>query len=447
MYDRVMVEKSSVPVTPVLSDVPPKASIPLWVIFLVVFLASLVVGMGMYIGIQRGLFQGSGLAAMSVITPSLSPTVPAAMTPGADWNTYRDEKAGFVLRYPTTVLANVDGKGVTQPILSISVEALADIPESLPLGMGREDALLDKARLEKGNAQTVGDFVASDALVNIGNTYNGRMTSVLSRFEICSVIFSRSLIFYPNGYRVIITLNGNEDQIIASMPEFFTVDAKNCGEQKMWNRDVMGTFMPTLAGGKGNGAGQEWYDTFTAIIKTIELIPVVSPADVSDMFISPTPTGMCDVADNGLCNIISDIKTGMAAKNYNTVIAYQTPTLVTCDPDGMYVAVCDGVAKGVVKEGYVIGYNESEGSVQTRDQHLAALASYVNTNGPFVYKGSLQSGDKGVIVYLNTDASKLFVLYLKRAGSTWRFSSILVGGTFGDTAFATLSPSLLDRVQ
>ena len=447
-----MAEKSPVPVTPVLPDVPPKASIPLWVIILVLFLASLIVGMGIYIGFQRGLFQGNGSAATSVITPSLSPTLPAAMTPGADWNTYRDEKAGFTLRYPTTVLANVDGKGVNQPILSVSVEAINSIPESMPLGMGRAEAIADKALLEKGTAQTVGDFAASDALVKIGNIYNGRMTSVLSRFEICSVIFSRSLVFYPNGYRVIISLSGNENQIFLDMPEFFIVDSKNCGEQTMWNRDVMGTFMPTLASGKGKGAGQEWYDTFTAIIKTIELIPVVSPAAVSFLpsaSVSPTPTpaGACEVADSGLCNIISDIKTGMAAKNYNTVISYQTPTLVTCDPDGMYVAVCDGVAKGVVKEGYTLGYNQSEGSVQTRDQHLAALASYVNTNGPFVYKGSVQSGDRGVIVYLNTDASKLFVLYLKRAGLTWRFSSILVGGTFGDTAFATLSPSLLDRVQ
>jgi hypothetical protein len=156
------------------------------------------------------------------------------------------------------------------------------------------------------------------------------------------------------------------------------------------------------------------------------------------------PTPQCDVSDSALCNVLSDIKQSISVKNYAGILAYQSPIAVTCDPDGMYIEVCEGVPKGVVKEGYGIGFNQSEGVVQTRDVHLASFSSYLDKNGPFVYKGSLQRADKGVMVYLNTDGSHLFVLYLNRVGATWRFQTILLGGTFGDTRYALLSPTLLD---
>jgi len=326
----------------------------------------------------------------------------------------------------------------------------------MPLGQDKKTAIADRDALLSGKAQTIGDFAASDALVRIGGTINARMTSVLSRFEICSVIFSRVLVFYPNDYQVRISLSGDETHIEKDMPEFFKVDPNNCGDRLMWNRDVMGKFMPTLASGKGKGAGQLWYDTFDGIINTITLIPVhtgaattgttaVSPASPNASLGGPTPS--CEVSDSAFCNVLSDIKNSMAANNFAGIVAYQTTTPVTCDPDGMAISICDGKAKGVVVEGYGVGYNQSEGNILTKDVHLASLASYVANNGPFFYKGSYQQGDKGVIVYLNGNASNLFVLFMKRAGATWRFSTILIGGVFGDTAFATVSPSLLDRVQ
>ena len=452
-----MVEKSvskpvpakNIPVEPLSSDVPQKQAVPVWVIFLVLFLTSLVMGMGIYIGFQKGWFAARPTLSTKTETPTPSvATTQARMVAGADWKTYTDEQAGFTLKYPPTITLNEYAKGVSNLVLGIDVEKIDALPESMPLGQDRATAIIDRDALLSGKAQTIGDFAASDALVRIGGTYNGRMTSVLSRFEICSVIFSRALIFYPNDFQVRISLNGDEVQIEKDMPEFFKVDSTNCGEMTMWNRDIRGTFMPTLSEGKGKGAGQLWYDTFDAIIKTITLIPVntgVQPTATTA--ITPTPTmPSCEVSDSAFCNVLTDIKNSMAAKNYSGVIAYQTITSITCDPDGLAYSVCDGVAKGVVKEGYGVGYNESEGSIQTRDVHLASLASYVANNGPFIYKGSLQQGDKGVIVYLNGNATNLFVLSLKRAGASWRFQSVLIGGTFGNTAYTTLSPTLLDNI-
>jgi hypothetical protein len=439
------------PVEPAAPGVAPKQFVPVWIIFLVLFLVSLAVGMGIYIGFQKGLFQKkTSTGQTETPTPSVSTASQNRIVAGSDWLTFRDEKAGFTLKYPPTVHMNEwPDEGSTQSTLGVSVEKIDDIPEEMPLGQDRKTALADREALLQGKAQTIGDFAASDALVRIGSTYNGRMTSVLSRFEICSIIFSRSLVYYPNNYQVTISLSGDEEQITKDMPEFFKIDPTNCGEMTMWNRDIMGTFMPTLAEGKGKGAGQLWYDTFDAIIKTITLLPVSANAlPTATTAVTPAPTiASCEVSDAAFCNVLSDIKNSMVAKNYNGVIAYQTITSVTCDPDGMAISVCDGMAKGVVKEGYDMGYNESEGGVQTRDQHLASLASYVANNGPFMYKGSLQSGDKGIIEYLNGDASKLFVLYMKRTGATWRFQTILVGGTWGDNEFINLSPLLLDRVQ
>ncbi|HCM82390.1 MAG: hypothetical protein UV63_C0033G0023 [Microgenomates group bacterium GW2011_GWC1_43_11] len=423
--------------------IPPKQPFPVWVIFLLLFLVSIIVGMGTYIGFQQGMFRKK----TTIVTPTNSPTPISTtmITPGADWKTFRDEKAGLTLKYPPTVLLNGDGKGRAQPILSVSVESVDSIPEELPLSKGRKEALADKEALEKGVAQTIGDFAASDALVRIGNTYNGRLTSTLSRFEVCSVIFSRSLVFYPDTYRVIIGLSGNNEHIMSDMPEFFTTDTANCSDQNVWNRDMMGTFIPTLAKGQGKGAGQEWYDTFTAIVKTITLnSPIQNTASSSP---STTPSSLCEVSDSAFCNALTDIKSAMEGKNYTGINTYETITSVICDPEGMAIAICEGSAKGVVKEGYSMGYNQSEGTIQTKDQHLASIASYVTQNGPFIYKGSLQSGDKGMIVSLTADASKLFVLYMKRIDSSWRITTVLVGGAWGDEEFINLKPTLLDRVQ
>jgi len=437
----------------------PKYGVPVWVIVLVLFLFALVVGMGVYIGFQNSFFQTTLPSTQIMLTPSNTPapetgmrTLRTTMKPDGTWLTYTNTDAGFTLKYPPSVRFDTgDGgdMGDERDTLTIAVEKMSDIPEEYPLGMDRKTAVADREALEKGKAQTIGDFASSDALIPLNTdsgVLNARMNSVLSRFEVCSVLFNRSLTFYPGEFRVRITLDRDEKSIVESMPEFFTSDAKNCGEQMMWVRsaDKMGQFLPTLARGEGKGAGQAWYDAFDGIIQTITLMlpatgipPVVSPT-------TPSLTQACEVGDNAFCNVLNDIKTSMAGNNYSNVIAYQNTTTVICDPDGMAIALCEGMAKGVVKEGYAIGYNQSEGGIHTREQHLASIASYIAESGPFIYKGSLQDGDKGVIVYLNADGSKLFVLRMKREGNTWRFSTVLVGGTFGDTSFTTLNPSLLE---
>ena len=113
----------------------------------------------------------------------------------------------------------------------------------------------------------------------------------------------------------------------------------------------------------------------------------------------------------------------------------------------MFISVCEGVAKGVVKQGYSIGYNQSEGTMISKDEYLTTVGNYVKTNGPFIYQGSLVQENKGVAVFLNSNKDHILVFPAKRSGTSWKIDFLLVGGAFGDNSFVNLNNSLLDFVQ
>lgn len=196
----------------------------------------------------------------------------------SSWKTYTNTEAGFSFKYPPSVLFDSKAENsATQSELLVSAEKLSDIPEDLPSFMGRNDAMASKELLAKGENK---DFVKIGSL-------NGTFGMRLSQFEICSIILSRTLTFFPGEYRVIITLAGPQDAIMNSMPEFFTVDEKNCGSNRMWNQENKSSFSDTLKQGKGKGAAQEWYDNFDAIVKTLKLVePVITPSPVPTATIS-----------------------------------------------------------------------------------------------------------------------------------------------------------------
>ena len=197
---------------------------------------------------------------------TVTPTVPAADTTG--WLTYTDKKVGFSFDYPRSVLINEEAKGADSLVLNVAAEKLTDIPEDLPLNMGRVDALKQKSELV--NAE--GNFIQK-----IG-TLNGQIAFGYSQFEICSVFFSRSLTFYPGEYRVKLTLLGPDEKIQADMPSFFKIDSANCGEKKIWDTDVPETFESTVSMQKGTGMGQLWYNTFYNVIDTLKLVTPEAPA-------------------------------------------------------------------------------------------------------------------------------------------------------------------------
>ena len=185
----------------------------------------------------------------------------------ADWQTYADPVVGFSLKYPKSVLLNDESEFPSQMVLSVVTEKLSDIPEDLPLMMGRKDALLEKAALEKGE----------EDVVKLGSV-NGRLSTTYSRFEVCSVLFERTITFYQNEYRVKVTLLPPRAKLMAEMPDFFQVDPDNCGPNMMWNQDKKLDFESTLAAHEGVGVAQEWYDTFKTMVGTIQMVKPTATA-------------------------------------------------------------------------------------------------------------------------------------------------------------------------
>jgi len=204
---------------------------------------------------------------------SPSPTPPAAapvILDTTNWQTHTDTQAGFSFKYPKSVLLNNDVKNTTQLNLTVAVEKLTDIPEDMPMLLGRNDALQAKARLAQGEGE---------GLVKIG-ALNGQTASTYSQFEVCSVMFVRKLTFYPGDYRVMVTLSGPPAKMMADMPAFFHVDQANCGSQMIWNREIDDNFEAALVEQRGSGLPQEWYDIFNTMMTTFQQvtpIPVASP--------------------------------------------------------------------------------------------------------------------------------------------------------------------------
>jgi|GEM_PF-5225451 hypothetical protein len=188
----------------------------------------------------------------------------------SNWKTYSDPKIGFSFKYPDTVLINDESGNTDKLILYVSSEKLSDIPDVLPLRMGRLDLLEERDRLTKGEGE---------GLIKIGGLY-GQTSTILSQFEVCSVIFSKNMTFYPGAYHVRLSLSGPKNEIMADMPDFFTTDPENCGTSKTWNFDRMSVFESTLADNKGAGMGQTWYNTFYDILDTLEqATPVLTAGD------------------------------------------------------------------------------------------------------------------------------------------------------------------------
>jgi hypothetical protein len=172
--------------------------------------------------------------------------------------------------YPPDVIINGDSKNTAQNSLSLTSEPINEIQDQPIIG-GKDEAIKDKEALAKG--KITGDGFASDVqLIKLGQL-NGKESTTLAQFEICSVMFYKRLTFYPNNYRVMIGFSGNKEEIIAQMPEYFNIDTVNCGNQKVWNVDKTDAFLLALKNHQGSKSAQNWYDTFKGIIKTITFRP------------------------------------------------------------------------------------------------------------------------------------------------------------------------------
>lgn len=183
------------------------------------------------------------------------------------WQSYDNKEAGFSLKYPYTVTMDEKVGNLVLIVESKKIEEL-DYP-----GFDLTEVQKDVELLKQGQPGT--NYVdwalpVSEKIKNLG-VVNAQESMVLSRFEICDVTFERKLVFYNNGYRVVLTLKEDKNNIIDNLPQYFTLNEENCGTNAIWDFDKQVDFYQELVAGKSFFTAQEWFDTFDKIVETIEV--------------------------------------------------------------------------------------------------------------------------------------------------------------------------------
>jgi len=155
--------------------------------------------------------------------------------------------------------------------LTVNVKDIADMPESAPLGQGTDRALPNMAALARGEFGNAADFSLKESeRVRAVGAVNAQDFVILARFEVCDVTFQRVLRFFRNDRQVTVTLYGPVSTIQEEESQYFTKDARNCGDESIWNFDKQSDFYTALTTGTAGPIAQEWFDTFDKIAQEIE---------------------------------------------------------------------------------------------------------------------------------------------------------------------------------
>ena len=194
------------------------------------------------------------------------------------WMVYENEEAGFNFKYPhNTSMEKEEGK----MLLSVNVLDIDEMENEAPLGFGKKMALANKKALENKEYGKDVDFpLQNSKQIKELNSTNAQEFMVLARFEACDIAFERKLYFFNNNQQIIITLKSDKENIVKEMPEFFTANEENCGEEQIWNFDLQETFYNNLISGAGSKTALEWFKVFDEIVDTIKFDGEVSEEEV-----------------------------------------------------------------------------------------------------------------------------------------------------------------------
>lgn len=195
---------------------------------------------------------------------------------GAGWKYKKYPTAGVMIGYLSNEIKFPEESNNKELTLSVKVEKVSEIGDAT-MGYDKETSQKDIDSLDKGEFGENVDFGLKDSQKVIqlsdGKTY-AKEFIVLSRFEVCSVVFDRVLIFYHNGYRTILTLTADKDKIIEENPGYFAKNVDNCGEDLVWNfkdDDIQKQFYKDLSSGKLDGATTgNWYHVFDEIAGAVD---------------------------------------------------------------------------------------------------------------------------------------------------------------------------------
>ena len=181
------------------------------------------------------------------------------------WMVYEDQDAAFSIKYPHDVTLNERSDGLTLLVESAKVETLEGT-----MGYNKETAEKNVESLNNGEYGEDVDWpIESSKKVRTVSSTSAQDFMVLSRFDVCSIVFERKLYFFNNDNQVVVTLLGPKDEIIESSPDFFKIDSENCGEEKVWDLDKQDEFYDELKANAGSEVAQNWFNLFDRIVNTI----------------------------------------------------------------------------------------------------------------------------------------------------------------------------------
>ncbi|MDD5012970.1 MAG: hypothetical protein PHD93_01045 [Candidatus Pacebacteria bacterium] len=171
---------------------------------------------------------------------------------------FKNDLAGFEFKYPNTIELEKD--------LTVSVIKIASFPETQGL-LGFDQETLNKYKndLEKGTLSKENiDWGKYGKTIKLSDQIYGQEEYILARFDICSVLFEKRLIFFKNDFIVIITLKADPELMINENPEYFK-DYYDC---KAWKENAMLDFYNNINNNKGVLTNQ-WINNFNNIINSI----------------------------------------------------------------------------------------------------------------------------------------------------------------------------------
>ena len=185
------------------------------------------------------------------------------------WKYYEDVDANFSIKYSHDVSL---GKKEESTSFHLFIESEEIDSLEGTMGFNKETALKNVESLEGGEYGENVDWPLDESkrVREISDT-NAQEFMVLSRFEVCDVVFERKLYFFNNNHQIVITLAGPRDEIINSAPGYFEVDEENCSGEKRWDLEKQKLFFENLENNTGPKIAQDWFNLFDKIMGTIIL--------------------------------------------------------------------------------------------------------------------------------------------------------------------------------
>ena len=189
---------------------------------------------------------------------------------------YEDADAGFRINLPTDIKVNAfHGDDSSSLVLYANAVKIDELKGHL--GNTPEFGYADKESLENGELLQKAPFSLEDSnsVIPLGNGKYGRTYSTLAQFEVCSVMFKCSLIFYNRGYQITLTIDGptklrEED----GMEKYIGTNPENCGDDLVWNHQESGkeNFYNDLVTGNAPTLTQKWHDMLNEIVSNLEIV-------------------------------------------------------------------------------------------------------------------------------------------------------------------------------